>query len=446
MTAHDTRVARIAAQMLKPPVPRHPLDELKPERQSERLVVFTPNGPQVDALLSAAQKVIGRPLASSEAIHRVVSHNPDALWAIARRSRYRSSLPVAEGFVAYLMLNHAGMRGLFDGSLNISDPDLSLLSRQNEKPAGIYVWCVHALGIIAGGMPLTVEKISTRLYRDVHVYARAATPYGLKLMQTMGFEPRARYDGIESTSIHVYRRKHQEAPQVPIYDNYNARAEARGETVTIARTLDDMMRVMSIRSAVYIAEQLCPYNEEFDGNDFTATHLIGYVGDEPAACLRIRYFADFAKVERLAVRREFRKTRISFQISKAAIELCRAKGYSRIYAHAQKRLLNFFDRLGFRPLEGGKEFAFSDFDYVEIILDTTPHPQAISLGVDPYIMIRPEGRWHEPGILERSAIRPIIRPSVNRRPPRVARSSKEPRAKGLTPDLPASRPQPKAVM
>jgi hypothetical protein len=122
------------------------------------------------------------------------------------------------------------------------------------------------------------------------------------------------------------------------------------------------MRVMTIRSAVYLSEQECPYGEEFDGNDFSATHLIGYVGDEPAACLRIRYFADFVKMERLAVRREFRKTRLAFKVS----------------------------------------------------LDMTPHPQAISIGVDPYIMIRPEGRWHVPGILERSAIRPVTRPSVEK--------------------------------
>jgi hypothetical protein len=51
---------------------------------------------------------------------------------------------------------------------------------------------------------------------------------------------------------------------------------------------------------------------------------------------------------------------------------------------------------------------------VEIILDTTPHPRAISIGVDPYIMIRPEGRWHVPGILERSAIRPVTRPSAEK--------------------------------
>ncbi len=174
------------------------------------------------------------------------------------------------------------------------------------------------------------------------------------------------------------------------------------------------MRVMAVRSAVYVAEQECPYDEEFDGNDFSATHLIGYVGGEPAGCLRIRYFADFAKVERLAIRKEFRKTRLAFKIAKAAIELCRTKGYRRIYAHAQKRLLNFFSRFGFQPLEGSREFVFSDFDYIEIVLETTPHPQAISIGVDPYIIIRPEGRWHLPGVLERSASRPVRRPSAER--------------------------------
>jgi predicted GNAT family N-acyltransferase len=162
-----------------------------------------------------------------------------------------------------------------------------------------------------------------------------------------------------------------------------------------------------------MADQECPYDEEFDGNDFSATHLIGYVGAEPGGCLRIRYFAEFAKIERLAVRKEFRQTRLAFQLVRAGIELCRVKGYRRLYGHAQKRLVNFWARFGFHTFEGGRELAFSDFDYVEMVLDAARHPQAISIGVDPYIMIRPEGRWHVPGILERSAIRPVTRPSVD---------------------------------
>jgi predicted GNAT family N-acyltransferase len=418
MTAHDHRVTRMAAQILeRPQQPRHPLGELDTEQLSGRLVVFTPSGTQVDALVNEARRVIGR-IATNDVVHRIISYNPDSFWAIARRERYSSVLPQGEGFVAYLMLNDHGLTALLDGSLNARDPDLGMIARQNEKPAGIYVWCVHAPGVLAGGMPLTVEKITTKLYRDVDVYARAATVHGLQLMQTMGFEPNASYEGITSATVHVYRRGRSNENCLPIYDNYQGQAANRTLSVTIARTFEDIMRVAAVRAAVYIAEQKCPYEEEFDGNDFSATHLIGYVGNEPAACLRVRYFADFAKIERLAVRREFRNTRLAVTIMRAGIELCRAKGYRRIYAHAQKRLLNFFDRLGFRPLEGGREFAFSDFDYIEIVLDTTPHPQAISLGVDPYVMIRPEGRWHTPGILERSAVRPVTRPSGQRSGPR----------------------------
>jgi len=212
----------------------------------------------------------------------------------------------------------------------------------------------------------------------------------------------------------MYRRSQNGSDNAPLYDGYRGTAKGQDLSVTIARTFEDMMRITSIRSAVYIGEQECPYDEEFDGNDFSATHLIGYVGNEPAGCLRVRYFADFAKIERLAVRKEFRKTRLAFQIVRAGIELCRTKGYRRLYGHSQKRLMGFWGRFGFRPLEGAREFVFSDFDYVEIILDTAPHPKAISIGADPYIMIRPEGRWHLPGVLERSAIRPATRPSVDR--------------------------------
>ena len=180
--------------------------------------------------------------------------------------------------------------------------------------------------------------------------------------------------------------------------------------MTLARTLEDLTRVMAIRSAVYISEQECPYEEEFDGNDFSATHLIGYVGDEPAATLRLRFFADFAKLERVSVRHEFRNTRIAREMVKAAIELARVKGYRRVYGHISKRLENFWTRMGFRTFEGARELAFSDFDYVEMVLEMDRHPQAIALGIDPYVIIRPEGRWHVPSVLEKSASRPLTRP------------------------------------
>src|SRR5690242_4839535 len=143
MTAHDPRVfAYMAEKSGKRRPTRFPLDGLNND-MSERRVVFTPTGSQVDALIDLARKAIPR-LADNSIVHRVVSHNPDTLWGIARRSRYTSSAPEGEGLVAYLMLNDAGLKSLLQGTFNAADPDLSMIVRQHEKPAGIYVWGIHS--------------------------------------------------------------------------------------------------------------------------------------------------------------------------------------------------------------------------------------------------------------------------------------------------------------
>lgn len=181
-------------------------------------------------------------------------------------------------------------------------------------------------------------------------------------------------------------------------------------TVRVVQNVSDLFHVVSIRSAVFMSEQACPFFEEFDGNDFCAMHLVGYKGREPIACIRIRFFADFAKLERLAVRHEYRHTRIAFNLVWEAIELSRKKGYCKIYGHAQERLLKFWSHFGAKPMKGRPPLTFSDFAYVEMLLEADPHPDAITLEDDPYVLIRPEGEWDHPGVLETSATRPVTSP------------------------------------
>lgn len=188
-----------------------------------------------------------------------------------------------------------------------------------------------------------------------------------------------------------------------------------GISISVASSMTDLMKVVAIRAAVYLAEQDCPFSEEFDGNDFCAMHLIGTVKGEPAACLRARFFADFAKLERLAVRHEFRRSRLSFDMVRTGIKLCKRKGYTRIYGHAQDRLVSFWSRFGARPMEPHRELTFSDYSYTEMLLVTERDPDAISLDSDPYVLIRPEGVWDEPGPLEFSAVRPVTSPNRHQR-------------------------------
>ena len=181
--------------------------------------------------------------------------------------------------------------------------------------------------------------------------------------------------------------------------------------IRVASSMTDLTQVVAIRAAVFLAEQNCPYAEEFEGNDFCALHMIGSVDDEPAACIRVRFFADFAKLERLAVRREYRRSRLAFEIVHAAIKLSRRKGYTRLYGHAQDRLVPFWSRFGGQAMKGRRPLKFSDYSYTEMMMVTERDPEALSLDSDPYVLIRPEGSWDEPGPLERSASRPVISPN-----------------------------------
>jgi predicted GNAT family N-acyltransferase len=181
-------------------------------------------------------------------------------------------------------------------------------------------------------------------------------------------------------------------------------------TIKIARTLSDLMIIASIRSAVYLTEQDCPFDEEFDGNDLVAAHLIGFVGNEPVACLRARFFADFAKVERLAVRHQYRRSMVSFKLVRECVNFLKRKGYRRIYGQAQDRLVDFWARFGAKPLPQSRKIVFSDFSYTEMLLELPPDPNAITIDSDPYVIIRPEGDWDRPGVLDQSMRRAASSP------------------------------------
>jgi predicted GNAT family N-acyltransferase len=397
MTALDLDFVRRAGRKGVASGPARSLDRMTASQLARRTVIFNVGAAGIAALMDAARADIPG-LTTNAIVQAAASHNPDVFWAIARRDHFDINAPKGEGFLAVLPLTHEGTRRLLDGRLNTRNPELCFLTRQSERPAGIYVWAIHAKGAIVAAIPLVLQKFSTPLYQGINIYSRPITKQGLRVLEPLGFTPGARYDGIVAPKLQMLDRS-QEAPA--------KRKHGDAVAVAVVRSMEEMVRVMAIRSAVYMGEQHCPFEEEFDGNDFSATHLICHRGQEPVGCMRVRYFADFAKLERLAVRHESRNVGIASRIVDAAIELCRKKGYHTLYAHSQKRLLSFWEKRGFIRMKGGREFVFSDFDYVEVKLETQMHPHRITLDDDPYVLIRPEGQWDAPGILELSAGRGV---------------------------------------
>lgn len=168
---------------------------------------------------------------------------------------------------------------------------------------------------------------------------------------------------------------------------------------------DDYQKAMAIRAAVYVGEQGRPYGHEFDGNDHHASHVLTTVNGEPAGTCRIRYFGDFAKVERLAVLPRFRKQRfgargVAYATAKYAFDFSARKGIRQIYGHAlEGPLVKFWGRLGLQPMENG-EFDIPGYKCVAV-LGTQPLPEnALGLHSGHLVLVRREGSWDEPGALD----------------------------------------------
>ena len=329
------------------------------------------------------------------AVLRVLEHNPEIVRLAEREDGGEP------GFIAYLPLNSTGMAAFTSGHRVRIDPDPRFICKPGEQPVALYMWCVYAPGNFIPAIAAIAAHFEQIAPGGVPLFTRGATPPSARLFASLGFVDAVNhYPAIESDVLVVFA-KQPSAPTMPL-----ARNRSAAETTTrIAHTIEDIMRVFSIRAATFIADQACPYAEEFDGNDFCAAHILGDIKGEPAGCIRIRFFGSFVKFERLAVRPEFRNSSMAFRLVRAAIDYARTKGFSTVYGHARHDLVAFWERFGFQPMTGRPMFHFSDVDYIEMTGNISPAARPIGLDNSPYELIRPEGAWDQPGLLDESAAR-----------------------------------------
>lgn len=335
-------------------------------------------------------------LVPDEIAARALAHNPEIFQLVGKKTKAEH-----QAFLAFLPLNAEGARALAFNRFNGKQPDLSLVCKPGDVPSAIYIWLIYAPSALAPTLRALGPLLGRLAPSGCPLFTRAVTGHTARLFPTMGFgEAKATYpDAAEDLLV------------LPTHSGLPALAEAAVTppatiTIRIARTMEDMMKCFSVRAATYMAEQECPFDEEFDGNDFCATHFIGEIDGEPAGCIRVRYFAAFVKLERLAVRQEFRASRLSFRLVREALSYCRRKGYGRAYGHSRSDLTRFWGLFGFRPIAGRPSFIFSDVEYVELEAALPEADDTIAIGQDPYVLIRPEGDWDRPGPLDLSRDRP----------------------------------------
>lgn len=178
--------------------------------------------------------------------------------------------------------------------------------------------------------------------------------------------------------------------------------------VEVARNASDWAEAALVRAIVYVGEQNCPVDEEFDGNDFAgATHLLARQSGILAGTCRLRWFAGFAKIERVAVLPSFRGRGVGRDLIASAKTLAAAKNYQLMLAHIEPELQDYWREQGFHPRVGRASFHFSDRAYVEVLAEFEAAADGLTLDSAPMVLVRPEGNWAKPGVLDHSTRRGV---------------------------------------
>ena len=179
--------------------------------------------------------------------------------------------------------------------------------------------------------------------------------------------------------------------------------QIRTEVVT---TYEQLLHAYAIRSICFMEEHGVKAQQAFDGNDYQATHMIVYAGDEPVGAQRIRWFKDFAKIERTAFREAYRNMHVLKASSYFVFDHIARKGYDKVITHAQPKYARLWRIiLGFKNAEGKAPFYFDGHPepYIELVKELSPPDNAISLHTDTAAMFRIEGFWDAPSPFEAAA-------------------------------------------
>jgi predicted GNAT family N-acyltransferase len=108
---------------------------------------------------------------------------------------------------------------------------------------------------------------------------------------------------------------------------------------------DSLEKVFTIRREVFVGEQNCPPELEWEHED-ESTHFLATVDGEPAGASRWRKTANGYKLERFAVLKQFRGQGVAQQLVRTVLaDLPADADY--IYLNAQILAVGLYEKFGF---------------------------------------------------------------------------------------------------
>lgn len=126
----------------------------------------------------------------------------------------------------------------------------------------------------------------------------------------------------------------------------------------------DLEKVFAIRREVFVVEQNCPPELEWEFED-ESTHFLATVDDMPAGAARWRKTDKGYKLERFAVLQHFRGLGVGQELVKYVLEDMPADA-TYVYLHAQIQAVGLYLKFGFEKI--GPEFEEAGIRHYKMVL------------------------------------------------------------------------------
>lgn len=123
-----------------------------------------------------------------------------------------------------------------------------------------------------------------------------------------------------------------------------------------------------IRNAVFVEEQGVPADREIDGKDKDSRHFAVSADDKMIGTCRVRFIGSAAKIERVAVLKEFRSRGIGKVLMKYILQELGKTGDIQLFKlSAQAQVLPFYEKLGFKIR--GNEYMDAGIPHYDMVLE-----------------------------------------------------------------------------
>lgn len=131
------------------------------------------------------------------------------------------------------------------------------------------------------------------------------------------------------------------------------------------RNQQELDQVFAIRREVFVDEQNCPPELEWEFED-ESTHFLATVKNEPAGAARWRKTTNGYKLERFAVLKKFRGFGVGQELVKTVLADLPA-GADHVYLHAQIQAVTLYEKFLFKKM--GEEFEEAGIRHYKMVLN-----------------------------------------------------------------------------